>query len=124
LSKKNKKPTVPTEEAFLQYIPVRGDFEWSETDRQVHIVVPKFHRQIGEKFCKLIKKESTFTAHLDAIGSVVWKQCDGKKTVEEIRSVVRKQFPEEKNIDQRLYLFLQQMHGLNYLLFHVKQDEP
>jgi hypothetical protein len=30
---------------------------------------------------------------------------------------LKKEFPDEKNIDQRLYLFLQQMKNLNYIDF-------
>jgi hypothetical protein len=64
-----------------------------------------------------LRKDDVFTANLDALGSVIWKQCDGTKTVQQILEVVSKEFPDEKNLDQRLFLFLQQLKALNYLTY-------
>jgi Coenzyme PQQ synthesis protein D (PqqD) len=58
-----------------------------------------------------------FTANLDALGSMIWKQCDGTKTVKQILEMITKEFPDEKDIDQRLFLFLQQLNALNYITF-------
>jgi hypothetical protein len=52
---------------------------------------------------------------MDKLGSIVWKHCDGKNTLKDILKVLDKEFPKEKNIDQRLFLFIQQMIGLNYI---------
>jgi hypothetical protein len=65
----------------------------------------------------VLKKDNTFEANLDKLGSAIWKQCDGTKTVKEILAVVTKEFPDEKNIDQRLFLFLQQLYVLRYLCY-------
>lgn len=56
-------------------------------------------------------------ANLDRLGSLIWNQCDGKKNVREILEVITTEFPEEKNIDQRLFLFLQQLKALNYISY-------
>ena len=112
---KQRKPTV---DEFLQYKPKRLDFEWStNADGLVEIKVPKFRSNFGESFCKVIKKDSTFTANMDKLGSLVWKQCDGKKTVKSILEHLQKEFPDEENIDQRLFVFLSQMRNLNYIDF-------
>jgi hypothetical protein len=113
---KKSKPRLPTEKEFLTKRPQREDFEWY-TDEQgyVHIQVPKFTSTLGISFCKLIRKENVFSANLDAIGSRIWKQCDGEHTVKDILNLLKKEFHKEKNIDQRLYLFLQQMYSLHYL---------
>jgi hypothetical protein len=111
---KNKK--IPTIEEFLKFKPKRSDFEWYINEEGlVKIKVPKFKSNIGKSFCRLIKKENIFTANLDNIGSIVWKNCNGKKTVKQILEELKKEFPEEKNIDQRLFLFIQQMKNLNYI---------
>ena len=62
-----------------------------------------------------MKKENTFVANFDVIGSLVWKHCDGKNTVQQILDIVKQEFPKGINIDQRLFLFLQQMNALHYL---------
>lgn len=81
------------------------------------ISVPKFTSKFGKSFCKVLKKENVFSANLDKLGSTIWTLSDGTKTVKEILEVITKEFPEEKNIDQRLYLFLYQLKALNYLSY-------
>jgi hypothetical protein len=83
----------------------------------VVITVPKFTSNVGKSFCKTLKRDNTFKANLDKLGSTIWKQCEGTKTVKEILDVVTKEFPDEKNIDQRLFLFLQQLRALCYIVY-------
>ncbi len=113
---KKKKRRLPTAEEFLQYRPRRLDFEWStNAEGLVEMEVPKFKSNLGKSFCKLIKKENMFTANMDRLGSLVWKNCNGENTVKQILEIVKKDFPEEKDIDQRLFSFIQQIGSLNYI---------
>ena len=115
---RKSKPRPPTADEFLQYMPKRLDFEWStNADGFVELKVPKFKGNFGKSFCKVIRKDDTFTANMDKIGTLIWKNCDGKQTVKQILEKLKKEFPNEENIDQRLFLFLQQMNSLNYLDF-------
>ncbi len=103
---------------MLQFRPARRDFPWTTSEEGlVQITVPKFESNFGKSFCKLIRKGDTFTANLDNIGSVVWKHCDGRRTVKEILTILKKEFPKEEDIGQRLFLFLQQMGQLNYISY-------
>jgi len=65
----------------------------------------------------MLRRDNVFTANLDALGSMIWKQCDGTKTVKQILEVIVKEFPDEKDIDQRLFLFLQQLQALSYITY-------
>ena len=115
---KKKKPLIPTEKEFLKYTPRRVDLEWKvNSEGLVEIKIPKFKSNFGKSFCRVIKKEDYFIGNMDKLGSVVWQNCDGIKTVKNILEIVKKEFPDpdEKNIDQRLYLFIQQLHSLRYL---------
>jgi len=113
LKKQNKKITV---EEFLNFKPVKENFEWFKTEENlVRIVVPKFKSKLGKKFCKLLGKDDTFTANLDRIGSVVWENCDGRHSVKDILEILEKEFPEEENLLSRLIFFLQQMKKLKYI---------
>jgi len=113
---KKKKPLIPTEKEFLKYTPRRVDLEW-KIDREglVEIKIPKFKSNFGKSFCRVIKKDNYFIGNMDKLGSVVWQNCDGINAVKNILEIVKKEFPDEKNIDQRLYLFIQQLHSLRYL---------
>jgi hypothetical protein len=83
----------------------------------VVITVPKFTSKFGKSFCKVLKRDNTFKANFDKLGSTIWKQCEGTKTVKEILDVVTKEFSDQKNIDQRLFLFLQQLRALCYIVY-------
>jgi hypothetical protein len=65
----------------------------------------------------MLKRENKFEAHLDKLGSAIWNQCDGTRLVKDILEVMHMQFPDEKNLDQRLFLFLQQLNALNYITY-------
>jgi len=110
---------LPTVDEFLLYKPKRLEFKWStNNDGLVTVTVPKFTGKLGKSFCKVLKRDNTFEAHLDRLGSVIWNHCDGTTLVKDILIVITKEFPDEKNIDQRLFLFLQQMKALNYMTFY------
>ena len=102
---------------FLKLKPKRGDFEWFEEEGKVRIKVPKFKSGIGERFCKLLGRENTFTANLDEKGSLIWKLCDGRHTVEEILKELEEKFPDEKDLDQRLFLYLYNLKKLEYISY-------
>jgi hypothetical protein len=129
LLRKNRKTKrrvnpLPTADEFLRFVPRREDFEWYTNDEGlVRIKVPKFQSNFGKSFCKVVKKDNTFRANLDKTGSLVWKNCDGKNTVKDILEIVKKEFPKEENIDQRLFLFLQQMQGLHYIQLYKEAKE-
>jgi hypothetical protein len=114
----NKKNKIPTIEEFNSYKPKRLDFKWIINDEgNVSLIVKKFNGKFGKSFCKLIKKDNTFTANLDRLGSIVWKYCNGLNSVKDIIDHLMKEFPNEKDIDQRIYYFLQQMKNLHYIDF-------
>ncbi len=108
----------PTLDEFLRFKPKRSDFEWyTNKENLVRIKVPKFKGNFGKSFCRLIKKDDTFIANLDKLGSLVWKNCDGKNSVEQILNVIKKEYSDQEDLDQRLFLFLQQMRSLDYIDF-------
>lgn len=117
--RKRSKPKyrAPTVDEFLEFTPKRLEFEWDTNEEGLVIIkVPKFGSNFGKSFLKLTKKEGSFDAKMDKIGSIVWKNSDGKNTVKDILDILKKEFPNEKEIDQRLFLFLQQMQSLQYLI--------
>jgi len=112
------KPRLPTVDEFLVFIPRRLDFEWiTKEDGLVTMKVPKFKSNFGKSFCKILRKENTFDANLDKLGSIVWKNCDGVNTVKQILEILKTDFPDQKNIDHRLFSYLQQMKNLGYLTY-------
>ena len=122
IKNKKRKPRQPSEEEFLDFIPKRSEYRW-ELNKQglVEIKVPKFKSNFGKSFCKIVKRENLFVANLDKIGTAVWQECDGKKSVKKILQNMKKKFPKEEDINQRLYLYLRQMDNLNYITLYKKK---
>ena len=113
---KNKKRLIPTEIEFLKYTPKRVNLEWEiNSIGIVEIKIPKFKSNFGKSFCRVIKKENYFIGKMDKLGSIVWKNCDGVNTVKDILEILKKEYRDENNINQRLYLFIQQLHNLRYI---------
>ncbi len=110
-----RKRDIPIDK-FLKLKPTRGNFDWKEEeDGKIDIIVPKFKSRLGERFCRIFRKSTTFTANLDYIGSEVWKLCDGKKTVDGILKEIKEKFPKEEDLDQRLFYYLYTMKNLGYI---------
>jgi len=120
LVKTKKKNRPPTVEEMLSFRPNKLDFEWSTNDEGlVEIKVPKFTSNFGKSFCKVIRKDNIFCAKMDKFSTIVWKKSDGKNSVKDILNILEKKFPNEENLDQRLFLFLQQMYSLNYIALYI-----
>jgi hypothetical protein len=86
VGKKNRKN-------ILRMIPVRN-YEWEEKER-VSVLVPRFRSKLGQRFCRLIKKEPTFKVNLDERSSDAWKLADGERTVLEIAKELEKKYKEK-----------------------------
>ena len=113
---KAKKSRLPTTEQFLSFIPKKAELEWKINEEDlVEIYMPKFKGDLGKSFCRLIKKDENLVAKMDKIGSIVWKNLDGKRSVKDIHNILKKKFPKEENLEQRLFLFLNQMRSLQYI---------
>jgi hypothetical protein len=119
LQRKKNKTIQNDEQSYEEYImlkPKRMDYEWSEDKNGlVHIIIPKFNSSIGKKFVKVIKKDQTFTADMDKLGSFVWKLCDGTNTISVIIELITDEFKDEEGLKDRLFFFFYQMVQLNYI---------
>lgn len=113
---KPEKRQLPTVEEFLRFRPKRIQADWTtNSEGLVEIKIPKFKSNLGSSFCRIVKKENEFTVNMDKFGTIVWKNADGNKTVKDILEILQKNFPKEENMDQRLFLFLQQLNNLGYI---------
>ena len=56
---------------------------------------------------------------MDKIGSLVWENSNGKKSVKDILNILEKKFPKQENLDNLLFIFLQQMYSLNYIALYI-----
>lgn len=114
---------MKTQHEMLESIPVRR-VDWyvdKETERVV-LKRPKFMTEWAQKLFRPVLKNDFFAIKLDDIGTVVWENCDGKKTVNEIGRILGKQFgPDMEPVYERLFKFFIQLHKAKMIRF-LKAD--
>jgi hypothetical protein len=97
-----------TKEKNLLGLVPRKTKEFKEEGGRIVIFYPKYHiKAIAKKV-----KNPCYKIKLDDLGSFVWKQIDGKRTVGEIARDLKERFGEDvEPVNSRLSLFIQQLVG-------------
>lgn len=113
----NKKKKESLEENFLLYKPLRKIQNWEANDEKVKLIFE--HNKPIERFIRRFTKKSEFRdIELDEMGSLVWKLCDGHKTVYDIALDMVKKFDDsEQNAIDRLIIFLKYLSRKEWITF-------
>ncbi len=109
---------------LMELIPVRL-FEWEndpQTDRVI-IVRPKFTSSLAKKIILPFYGQKFFKIKLDALGSLVWRMCDGEHTVGEILKALQEQFTDEEDLTRRLTLFIHQLVREKFIQLLQRVDQ-
>ena len=84
------------EKNFLDYVPEHAaKHEWTEDGDgkvTVHMVHDGFYDRIAQRF---FHRPRVSHIDLDGRGSFVWRQIDGKRTVEKIAEAVKERFGDD-----------------------------
>jgi len=85
-------------------------------DGLITILKPKFKNKILVKHLLPRLKRPNFKVNLDAFGSFVWKQCDGKNSVEQIGSLLKEKFEGDiEPVYDRLAVFIQSLARYRFI---------
>ncbi len=88
-AKKTESPNL------LDMIPVRT-LEWDDNaDGTITLKRPKFKNKFLTSIIQRLGKVTVLKIQLDSFGSLVWKQCDGVQTVEEIGRILKETYGSE-----------------------------
>ncbi len=90
------------------------------TDRhdQVVLLIPRFTDPVLGRLLQPRLPFPHFKVHLDRLGSLVWLNCDGSKTVREIASVLAEQFGQDLDPGHgRLALFLLSLEEAGHIRY-------
>jgi len=103
---------------LLELKPIRA-FEFVIQDEgKVTLLIPKFRGKVLGKYLQPYIKRKFFKVKLDTLGSFVWKQCDGKSSVNEIANKLRKQFGDKAEpADERVAKFVQHLYKSDCVTF-------
>ena len=103
---------------LLDLVPVKN-IQWEKTeDGLVVLLKPKFQHPFFKKHVLPRLKRPYFKVKLDAVGSFVWEQCDGKQTVQEVAQNLKEKFGEEvEPLYDRIALFLQNLEKNRFIYY-------
>ncbi len=77
-----------------------------DSDNRVKIFIPKFKNVILVSILKKFNRKNYYTVKLDELGSKVWINIDGVKTIEEICNIVKKDInTNDENFEERIVKF-------------------
>jgi hypothetical protein len=82
--------------ALDDLVPVRRHRAVDREDGLVTVLVPKFTGRFTRRWFVPLLAKPDMRVHLDALGSFVWRQCDGLATVRAIGDRVAEQFGGER----------------------------
>lgn len=98
-------------------IPCIGEGIQTEENKEGLSVIafPRFKNKFMQKY--MIPKSISPFLHitLDKHGTKVWSLIDGKRTVREIADLLKNDFKNEKDLEQRLEMFIVQLYRRQFL---------
>jgi len=101
----------------MSCIPLQtADWDTNDETGLIRILKPKFKSNWAKKFLNPFVKGENFIIKLDELGTEVWKNCNGKNTVEDIGKLLGKKFgPEIEPIYDRLNKFIMQLFRSKFI---------
>lgn len=113
-----------TEINLLELKPVRS-CEWEKEGERVSLVVPRFRFSLLRRWLLPRLKKPYYRIGLDAVGTLVWEDCDGRNTVKEIGEKLRSRFGERiEPVYDRLELFLSQLERNSFIEYSELKVVP
>lgn len=102
---------IKTTQQLMSCIPFQtAEWDTNEETGLIRILKPKFKSDWAKTLFNPFVKGENFIIKLDELGTEVWKNCNGKNTVEEIGKLLGKKFgPEIEPIYDRLNKFIWQL---------------
>ncbi len=122
LFRRKQQPRFQTEQEAREHslrLRPRWAVQWeSDADGNVVLLKPKIQNQWLAKHLAPRLRNPVYRVHLDAVGSEVWKQCDGSRTVAEIVEHMKATFGEDvEPVFERLTLFLAQLYRGRFIQY-------
>ncbi len=115
---------VKKQDNFLDYIPVISEkYTWDADEDgkvTVHVLHRGFYAKIAQKF---FHRPRVSHISLDEIGSFIFAQIDGKKTVHELGVLLKEKFGKKiEPLYDRLAQYLAVLHRNEFIRYRKKNE--
>jgi len=103
---------------LLELVPVRT-ISWEKSQEDLVVLLkPKFRHPLLVKNLLPRLKRPHYKIKLDSVGSFVWEQCDGNRSVKELAENMKERFGEDvEPLYDRLTLFLQSLEKNRFIYY-------
>lgn len=110
---------------LLDAIPERLiKWERDGEGKLVVLLVPRFRRGPLKRWLQPRLKRPHMRVTLDEIGTAVWENCDGKKTVREISDILKERFGEKiEPLEPRMKVFFTQLFKSQFVRYWCVADK-
>lgn len=111
-------------ENFLDYIPKRNALYKWEINSKKFVEVLVINRGLFNRIAQLLfRKPKISRIELDEMGSFIWQEMDGKKTVYEIGTAVKTRFGKKAEpLYERLSEYIQILHNNRFIVYENKKQ--
>ncbi len=120
--KKKKEEVSPVN--LLTLVPQHSS-EWrEEKDGKITLLKPKFKTPFLQRKLSRFLRQPQYEIRLDEIGSFVWRQIDGKRTIREIGELLHREFGEKVEPPvERLGEFIRILDHGEFVTFKSSEGE-
>lgn len=119
-----RQPKISKQRALDSY-PIRNQaVEWTSKGDETVLVLRRREDRVGRLLDLFFVVPKERKLQLDAVGSYVWRQCDGRHTVQQlIDDLARKYKLNRKEAEVSLTEFLRQLGRKKLIAIAVPKDE-
>lgn len=114
---KNKKDN------FLDYIPKRNALYHWEMNQNKHVEVSVLNRGFYNRVAQLLfRRPKISNIELDDLGSFIWQEMDGQKSIYEIGTAVKAKFGKKAEpLYERLCEYIKILHNNRFIVYENKK---
>ncbi|MTI60115.1 MAG: PqqD family protein [Firmicutes bacterium] len=109
---------------IFEMIPERKEnIKWKKNEDGNIILIIKRNKWIDKLFQKIFNTPKQTTLEFDELGSFVWENIDGQKTIGKITGILRKQdFEKYSPVEERLITFMRVLKNNGLIKLYSKKN--
>lgn len=111
-------------ENFLDYIPKHNKLYPYHINEKGNVEISVENKGLFNRIAQIFfKRPKVSQIELEEMGSFIWQQIDGEKSVYDIGIVVKEQFGEKAEpLYERLCVYIKTLHNNEYIVYQNKID--